>query len=444
MSHGGTVSKLQHGLSYLNTLTPWNGRGGFALEAIIKVLKRLDDPQDSYPTIHIAGTNGKGTVSAATASILAAAGNRVGLNSSPHLQSLNERVIVDGLPIAMDAIGEFAVDIRNAAAKEFMDLSFHEAITALSFLAFRELKVDWAVVEVGLGGRLDASNVISRPAATSIVTIDYDHQHILGNTLAEIAAEKAGIIKPGVPLISGSLPREAEVVVQKLARSVRHYRYGTEYGSELGSGDTRNRFGYWGKDFPGYPIVRTSFVSSLEGSHQVHNLSVAATIGFVVGMPETAVTSGIQNVYWPARMEHLKVEGREVIMDCAHNPAGIRAFVAYLDSIGERYIDLTFGVLDTKNWQEMIRILRPYVSHWRIVLPDSERALPLSLVEAEIKVSGTGIRVTQYGSDYERLTRELTSSGDSPRSFVTGSMYMIGRVRNLLGLPIKPLWPSIL
>jgi dihydrofolate synthase/folylpolyglutamate synthase len=143
-------------------------------------------------------------------------------------------------------------------------------------------------------------------------------------------------------------------------------------------------------------------------------------------------------------MEHLEVEGREVIMDCAHNPAGIRAFVAYLDSIGERDIDLTFGVLDTKNWQEMVRILRPYVSHWRIVLPDSERALPLSLVEAEIKVSGTGIRVTPYGSDYERLTRELTSSGDSPRSFVTGSMYMIGRIRNLLGLPIKPLWPSVL
>ena len=435
--------KLQHGTTYLNSLTPWNGRGGFALDGILKVLKRLDAPQDAYPTIHIAGTNGKGTVSAATASILAAGGNRVGLSSSPHLQSLNERVVVDGLPVEMEAIEQFAVDIRNAAAKEFLELSFHEAITALSFLAFREFQVDWAVIEVGLGGRLDASNVISRPSATSIVTIDYDHQHILGNTLGEIAAEKAGIIKPGVPLISGSLPQEAEVVVQKLTRAVRHYRYGTEYGAELGIGDSGTRFGYWGKDLPGYPMVKTSFVSSLEGRHQAHNLSVAATIGFVVGMPEKAVSSGIQNIYWPARMESLKVRGREVIMDCAHNPAGIRAFVEYLDSIGEREIDLTFGVLDTKNWQEMIGILRPYVSHWRLVLPDSERALPLGLVEAMIKVSGNDIRVSLYGSDYDRLTRELTSSGDTQRSFVTGSMYMVGRIRNLMELPIQPLWPAV-
>jgi dihydrofolate synthase/folylpolyglutamate synthase len=444
VSHGGTVSKLQHGLTYLNGLTPWNGRGGFALEGITKVLRRIDNPQDSYPTIHIAGTNGKGTVSSAIASILAAAGNTVGLNTSPHLQSLNERVIVNGMPISMDALGELAWDIRNAAAKEFMELSFHEAITAISFLAFREFKANWAVIEVGLGGRLDASNVISRPSATSIVTIDYDHQHILGNTLGEIAAEKAGIIKPGVPLISGSLPREAEIVVSRLAKGVRHYRYGSEYGCERTMGDSTPTIGYWGKDFPGNPIVRSSFVSPLEGQHQAHNLSVAATIGFVVGMPETAVIQGIENVYWPARMELLEIEGRGIVMDCAHNPAGIRAFVAYLDSIGERDIDLTFGVLDTKNWQEMIGILRPYVSQWRIVLPESERALPLEQVEAEIRLSRNDIRVTAYGSDYDRLTKDIISSGDIPRRFVTGSMYMIGRLRNLLGVPIRPLWPPVL
>ena len=174
------MNKVQQGLSYLNTLTPWNGRGGFALEAISKILKRLDNPQDSYPSIHIAGTNGKGSVSSATASILAATGYKVGLNTSPHLQSLNERIVFDGLPISMETLGEFAYDIRSVSAKALEELSFHEAITALSFLAFREMGVEWAVVEVGLGGRLDASNVISRPAATAIVTIDFDHQHILG------------------------------------------------------------------------------------------------------------------------------------------------------------------------------------------------------------------------------------------------------------------------
>ena len=197
VSHGGTVNKAQIGIAYLEKLTPWNGRGGFALEGIVKVLKRLGDPQDSYPTIHIAGTNGKGSVSSGISSILGAAGYRVGLNSSPHLQSLNERIAIDGLPIDSTALGEFCHDVRVAANRDLVELSFHEAITVVSFLAFREIGVEWAVVEVGLGGRLDASNVISRPAATAIVTIDYDHQAILGNTLAEIAAEKAGIIKQG-------------------------------------------------------------------------------------------------------------------------------------------------------------------------------------------------------------------------------------------------------
>ena len=130
------MNRSQIGLQYLNKLTPWNGRGGFALESIIKTLHRLDNPQDQLPVIHIAGTNGKGSVSSAVASILGQAGYRVGLNSSPHLQSLNERVTIDGLPISMEAIGEFAYDIRAAAAKDLQELSFHEAITALSFLAF--------------------------------------------------------------------------------------------------------------------------------------------------------------------------------------------------------------------------------------------------------------------------------------------------------------------
>jgi dihydrofolate synthase/folylpolyglutamate synthase len=443
VSHGGTVSRLQHGLRYLNTLTPWNGRGGFALEAITKVLKRLDDPQDSYPTIHIAGTNGKGTVSSATAAVLAAAGNKVGLNTSPHLQDLNERIVINGLPIPMDAVGELAVDIRNAAAKDFLELSFHEAITAISFLAFRELGVDWAVIEVGLGGRLDASNVISRPAATAIVTIDFDHQHILGSTLGAIAAEKAGIIKPGVPHISGLLPFEAEQVVAQVARNVKHYRFGSEFGTYNVASDSGRTFGYWGKDFPGSDMVRMTVESSLEGKHQYHNLSVAATLGLVVGMPQSAVAQGLSSVYWPARMERSLVEGSDILMDCAHNPAGMRAFVSYLDTISAGGIDLTFGVLDTKNWQEMVRILSPYVSHWRLALPDSERALPLHQLEEEIRLSCAGVRITIYGSDYDRLVNDLTRDSDGSCKFITGSMYMIGKLRGLLGIPQKPLWPPV-
>ena len=440
MSHGGTVNKAQLGIGYLEKLTPWNGRGGFALEGIIKVLRRLGDPQDSYPTIHIAGTNGKGSVSSSVASILGAAGYRVGLNSSPHLQSLSERITIDGLPIDTIALGEFCHDIRAAADRELVELSFHEAITAVSFLAFREIGVEWSVIEVGLGGRLDASNVISRPAATAIVTIDYDHQAILGSTLTEIAGEKAGIIKPGCPVVSGFLPPEAEKVVNRKASGVRHYRFGTEYGVapvQDGSGST---FGYWGKDFPVTPMSRFNFTSPLPGSHQGHNLAVAATLGLVVGMDEAAVKRGLEGVYWPARLESIEVEGVSLLMDCAHNTAGIRAFLDYVRSKECHPIDLTFGVLDTKNWIEMIKLLAPYVGHWRLVLPDSDHALPLEQVREQIQLSGSDVRISSYGSNYERLLRELLDNSLGGIRYITGSMYMVGKMREILSLPVKPLW----
>lgn len=440
VSHGGTVNKAQFGIDYLNTLTPWNGRGGFSLDGIIRVLKRLGDPQDSYPTVHVAGTNGKGSVSCAVSSILGASGYRVGLNTSPHLQVFNERIVIDGSPIDDQSLGEFCYDIRGAAAKEFVELSFHEAITAVSFLAFREIGVDWGVVEVGLGGRLDASNVISRPAATAIVTVDYDHQAILGNTLGEIAAEKAGIIKAGSPLISGCLPPEAERVVHQRAAGTKHYRFATEYGvaqTPEGGGDT---FGYWGKDFPISPMVTLDFISPLTGVHQGHNLAVAATVGLAVGMKPENVKRGIEGLYWPGRLEQLEVDGASILMDCAHNQAGIRAFIEYLSRRNARRIDLTFGVLDTKNWREMVTTLAPYVCHWRLIKPDSERALPLEAVSEQIELSGSDVRISAYGGDYDALVRDLVGAGDGETRYVTGSMYMIGRLRNILGVPLKPLW----
>jgi dihydrofolate synthase/folylpolyglutamate synthase len=434
------VNKAQTGLSYLNTLTLWNGRGGFALEGIIKVLNRLGQPQESYPTVHIAGTNGKGSVSSAVSSILGAAGYKVGLNTSPHLQILNERIVIDGLPIDDQSLGEFCYDVRGAASREMVELSFHEAITAVTFLAFREIGVDWGVIEVGLGGRLDASNVISRPAATAIVTIDYDHQAILGNTLGEIAAEKAGIIKQGSPLISGLLPPEAEKVVTMKARGTRHYRYMIDYGVAPSPNGGATTFGYWGKDFPISPMTSFEFTSPLPGIHQGHNLSVAATLGLAVGMKPEIVKEGIEGVYWPARLEEISVDGASIVMDCAHNQAGIRAFIDFLKRRNAGAIDLTFGVLDTKNWREMIAMLAPHVGHWRLLMPDSDRALPLEQVQAEIRVSSNEVRISSYGSDYEGLAREMIRSAEGEKRYVTGSMYMIGKLRSVLGVSLQPIW----
>jgi dihydrofolate synthase/folylpolyglutamate synthase len=157
-------------------------------------------------------------------------------------------------------------------------------------------------------------------------------------------------------------------------------------------------------------------------------------------MQPEVVKEGIQGVYWPARLEKLSVDGCSFVMDCAHNQAGIRAFIDYLVRTEVGLIDLTFGVLDTKNWKEMIGMLAPHVAHWRLIMPDSERALPLEQVQAEIRLSSNEVRVSSYGGDYEGLAREMIRSSEGDLRYVTGSMYMIGKLRSVLGVPLKPIW----
>ena len=442
VSQDGTVNKTQIGLQYLSKLTPWNGRGGFDLQQISAVLKRLGDPQDAIPSVHVAGTNGKGSVSSAISSILGQAGYRVGLNSSPHLENINERIVIDGLAVADEFLGEFAYAVRAAAARELVDLSFHEVITAIAFLGFSEFGVEWSVMEVGLGGRLDASNVITRPAATAIVTIDYDHQAILGETLREIAAEKAGIIKAGSPVVTGFLPKSAADVVSAKAKahSSELYRFSKEFGAHSVLSQDGARFGYWDKSAGNGVGDLFHFSTQLPGDHQGHNMAVAAKLGLLVGIDKDSCRLGVEGVFWPGRLETVSSLGREIVLDCAHNTAGIQSFISHLESFEERNIDLTFGVLDTKNWQAMIKQLIPYVGRWRLLKPESERAIPDAQIQSEIEASCNGISIRSYGSDYEGYLREvLEEDGDRP-AYVLGSMYMVGRLRGMLSIPTRPIW----
>lgn len=436
------MNRSQIGHEYLNKSRPWNGRGDFSLREILAVMRRLNNPQDAIPMVHIAGTNGKGSVSAAIASILAQSGYRVGMNISPHLEKINERIVIDGLSCSDEFIGEFAYEVKQAAHKEQVDLSFHEAITAVAFLGLREVGVEWGVMEVGLGGRLDASNVISRPAVTAIVTISFDHQHILGDSLGEIAAEKAGIVKPGSPLVTGLLPPEADKVISNHAKNVPHYKFGRDYDVRVLNSSSRDRFEYWGKDFIPGKNLSFEFESILPGRHQGHNLSVAATMGLLIGCSLDACKRGLEEVFWPGRLEIIPHKTGELVLDCAHNTAGIDTFISFLKARSARNIDLTFGVLDTKNWQEMVAMLRPYVGTWRLITPESERALPLEILKKEILISGTGISVECYGDDYERCLRDVFAAAEQGVAYVTGSMYMVGRLRNMLSLPERPLWKT--
>lgn len=436
----GAVNQVRAGLEYLSGLRPWNGRGGFSLLELIRVLGRLGNPQDKVPAVHIAGTNGKGSVSATTAAILGACGYRVGLNISPHLQRINERIVVDGVACSDEFLGEFAYAVRQAASREIVELSFHEAITAIAFLGMFESGVEWSVIEVGLGGRLDASNVISRPAATAIVTISFDHQAILGDTLGKIAAEKAGIVKRGSPLITGMVGKEADAVITKAAAGVPHYKFGRDYDARVKSDGGVSSIEYWGKDFSGRRNVSLEFSPTLKGVHQAHNFSVAATIGLVLGLPTDRIKMGLEGVFWPGRLEQVSISSLNLVLDCAHNPAGIDSFISFLESRSLKGIDLTFGVLETKSWQEMVRRLKPYVATWRLVRPDSDSALDQNQLAEELKVSGSGVRVELYGDDYERCLRELFEDCGGSQAFVTGSMYMVGRFREMLSIPQRAIW----
>jgi dihydrofolate synthase/folylpolyglutamate synthase len=282
---------------------------------------------------------------------------------------------------------------------------------------------------------LDASNVISRPAVTSIVTIDYDHQQVLGETLREIAAEKAGIIKAGSPMVTGLLPAEAASVVRRKAVGSQLIQFGIDYGVRRAG----NRFEYWNKSSLLGSNISFEFSSPLPGIHQGHNMAVAASIALQIGLKPDDCVKGIEGAFWPGRLEHCTVGGRSFVLDSAHNSAGIQAFIGFLKSSGAEKIDLTFGVLDTKNWQDMVALLTPYVGTWRLLKPESDRALPSESIIAALGISRNEVRVLEYGADYERCLRELLSE-DCGTAYITGSIYMLGKLRKMLSIPQRPLW----
>lgn len=435
-----TYSAYRAGLEYLTTAKPWMGDGNFDLCKVRRVLAYLGDPQDALPSIHVAGTNGKGSVSSAVASILGASGYRVGLNVSPHLSKINERIVVDGVSVDDAWLGQFARDVRDAATRMVEKLSFHEAITCVAFLGFREFGLEWSVIEVGLGGRLDASNVIKRPVVSCITSIDYDHQDILGNSLSSIASEKAGISKPGAPLIVGPVAKEALASIRKVASKVgvSVLSYGIDFAADFVSYDeqARPKFNYRSKRLVSN---HESFTSSLVGSHQIYNMSVALEAAIGIGISIDACRRGLEQVFWPARFERFVYRGnRSVTIDCAHNPAGVKAFISVLDTLGIGSIDLTFGVLETKQWREMVKMLAPRVNYWRLLSPQSNRAVSMQLLVDELK--SYNARFVVYDQDQERYMLDLERGDTGQDLFACGSIYLIGKLRELFGRSAPQIW----
>ncbi len=388
----------------------------FGLENISTLLARLGHPERAFRTLHVAGTNGKGSVTAMADTALRAAGHRAARYTSPHLVHLNERFVIDGRSVddavLVDTIEEVRgaiADLRSSGALQ-VEPTFFEVTTAVAFALFRRANVEVAVVEVGLGGRLDATNVIT-PAATAITSIGFDHERYLGTTMREIAMEKAGIIKPGVPVVVGAVPAEAFDAIAAIAR---------ERSADLIVADDRTLDPY--SDVP----------LALRGAHQRLNAAVAVALLEAAGarglaVPRDAVRAGLRDVSWPGRLDLRKyADGREALFDAAHNPDGAAALAAYLrEAWPDEKLPLVFAAMRDKDTRGVLRALLPAVGALVVTQASNPRSADPAALAQQARDVSPALPISIEPSRTAALDAAWRRS---PRIVVAGSIFLLGDV----------------
>ncbi len=369
-------------LEYIHTIN-WRG-SKLGLERITELLRRLGNPQDSLRFVHVAGTNGKGSVCAMTASILKAAGYKTGLYISPFIRRFNERMQINGVDISDAELCEVVEYVKNfAEAMENLPTEF-EIVLAVAMEYFKRNHCDIVVLEVGLGGRLDATNVIKTPVLSVITSIDFDHMKELGNTLTEIAGEKCGIIKEGVPTVSYLQADEAAAVLKRVCKDKQSSLSVCDFERlHLIEGSLKGqRFDY--KSFEGLFIP-------LLGKHQLKNAALALEAINVLrregfNIDEEAVRHGLRNTVWQARLELLS-EDPVFVLDGAHNPQGVAAAVAAVkEYLSGRDITVLLGVLADKDYGRMLGEINEIANRFVASEPDSPRRLSCEELGGKLKV----------------------------------------------------------
>ena len=414
-------------LSYLYGLEQFGIK--FGLDNISSIVERLGHPERAFRAIHIAGTNGKGSVTAMVDAALRAAGHRSGRYTSPHLIELGERFVVDGRPVAEAMMIEAVSTVREATLSLQRDGSlpsqptFFEATTAVAFELFRRTGIDTAVLEVGLGGRLDATNVVS-PVVTAITSIALDHQLYLGPTLRHIAIEKAGIIKPGVPVIVGEMDPDAYVAIEEIARA---------RGSEL----VRAEEGVSVSRIASTIRLRTpchdygEVTLGLRGAHQMRNAVVAVRVletlnARGVAVPPEAVVTGLTQPEWPGRLDLRRLpDGREALLDAAHNPAGAAALASYLRESSPERLPLVFAAMRDKDIEDMLGALLPAVDRIVLTRASNPRSEDPGRMAALVTKVAPGHPMTIARTPASALADAWRSA---PRIVVAGSIFLLGDV----------------
>jgi dihydrofolate synthase / folylpolyglutamate synthase len=385
----------------------------FGLENISAIVARLGHPERAFRSVHIAGTNGKGSVTAMVDAALRAAGIRSARYTSPHLINLSERFVIDGRPVDAAVLAAATADVRAVVEQLRADHTlevqptFFEVTTALGFELFRRAAVEIAVLEVGLGGRLDATNVVAPPGlvATAITSIAFDHQAYLGTTLREIALEKAGIIKPGIPVVIGPMDHEAEMAIEEVA-------------ARRGASVIR----------ASAPDCRGMRVG-LAGVHQRSNAAVALRLlqqlaSRGIAVPAQAVETGLANPEWPCRLEVLRfADGRELLLDAAHNPAGAASLASYLEAEDAPRRPLVFAAMRDKDVAGMFTALLPQVAALIVTRASNARSTDPGILAQQTRALAPILPIViapDLGEALEAAWRI------APRIVVAGSIFLLG------------------
>jgi dihydrofolate synthase/folylpolyglutamate synthase len=447
-TEGDAKANYTETLSYLFGLQRFGIKLGLA--NITSLLKHLGDPHAGLPSVHIAGSNGKGSTAAFLTSILRQAGYRVGLYTSPHLVDFSERIQVDGAPIPTDRVVEFTERIRGIVEKMTRDgelwlpsgpevapvgfgpqkttITFFEFTTAMAFLHFRESKVDMAVLETGMGGRLDATNVID-PILSLITIIAPEHQQYLGKTLTQIAREKAGIIKPGRPLLTTARQARVLALFRQTCQELRSPFYA--WGKEFSAKELRPQFIH----FRGRSHQWSELRLGLAGSHQVINASLALAAVEVLmesgfALHEEHLRKGLAETKWPGRLELVR-EHPGILLDGAHNPSATRLLRKALQKGFLRHrLILVLGIMADKDIPKMMADLVPLADLVILTRPRMDRAASLEVLGAQASpFQKPLVEIAEVG---QALSGALEKAEDEDLILVTGSLFTVGEARSYL------------